>query len=92
MDVQIKESVDFHNALHGFHAFWGTGTGIIGAKLIQQLAMLHQVPLFQNFLDLWKAYDILDCECMLDVLEGYGVGPRILGLLRAFWAQHIVVA
>ena len=49
VDMQIKESVDFHNALHGFHAFWGTGTAIIEAKLIQQLAMLHQVPLLQIF-------------------------------------------
>ena len=91
MDTWIKESVDFHDALHGFRAFWGTGTAIIEAKLIQQLATLHQVPLFQIFLDLWKAYDTLDHECMLEILEGYGVGPRILGLLRAFWAWQVVV-
>ena len=29
---------------------------------------------------------------MLEILEGYGVGPMILGLLRAFWARQVVVA
>ena len=55
MDMRIKESVDFHYALHGFHSCWETGTAIIEAKLIQQLATLHQVPLFQP--DLFRSLE-----------------------------------
>ena len=35
------------------------------------------------FLDLTKAYDALDRYRSLEILEGYGVGPRARRLLRA---------
>jgi hypothetical protein len=60
IDVRIKAAIDFHDALHGFWAKRGTGTAIIEAKLFQQLASIHQVPVFEIFLDLKKAYDTLD--------------------------------
>jgi len=92
IDARIKASVEFHDALHGFRAKRGTGTAIIEAKLLQQLAAIDQVPLFEVFLDLKKAYDTLDRDRLLDVLEGYGVGPRARGLLKAFWERQRIVA
>lgn len=92
LDARIKDSVEFHDALHGFRAGRGTGTAIIEAKLLQQLAAIRQVPLYEIFLDLRKAYDTLDRDRTLQILEGYGVGPRALGLLRSSWQRQTVVA
>ena len=44
------------------------------------------------FLDLTKAYDALDRSRSLDILEGYGVGPRARQLLWAYWGKSTMVA
>jgi Reverse transcriptase (RNA-dependent DNA polymerase) len=85
-------SIRLHDSLHGFRAGRGTGTAIIEAKLFQQLAQIAQVPCFEIFLDLKKAYDTVNRERTLEILEGYGVGERTLNLLRTFWdTQQLVV-
>jgi hypothetical protein len=48
------------------------------AKLVHKLALPKQVPLYEFFLDLRKAFDMLDSERALDILEGNGMGPRRL--------------
>ena len=44
------------------------------------------------FLDLYKVYDALDRSRCLEILEGYGVGPRAQQLLRAYWGKMMMVA
>ena len=44
------------------------------------------------FLDLHKAYDALDRSRCLEILEGYGVGPRSRQLLRTYWGKMTMVA
>ena len=44
------------------------------------------------FLDLTKAYDALERSRSLDILEGYGVGPRVRRLLQAYWGKSTMVA
>ena len=44
------------------------------------------------FLDLHKAYDALDRSRCLEILEGYGVGPRARRLLQTYWRRLTVVA
>ena len=39
------------------------------------------------FLDLRKAYDDLDMELCLGILEGYGVGTRTIRILRTYWSR-----
>ncbi len=55
MDLRLK-AIILHNNLHGCLALWGTGTGIIEAKLAQQLAHLEQMPFFGIFINLRKAF------------------------------------
>ena len=45
MDARFSE-IGLHDYLHGFRAKRGTGTGIMEAKLIQQVAFREQVPLY----------------------------------------------
>ena len=44
------------------------------------------------FLDLTKAYGTLDRSRILEILEGYGVGPRARRLLRTYWGKSTMVA
>jgi hypothetical protein len=84
MDLRL-EAIVYHDSLHGCLALQGTGTGIIEAKLVQQLAYLEQMPFFGFFIDLRKAFDAIDCGCCLEILGLHGVGPKMLHLIRNFW-------
>ena len=44
------------------------------------------------FLDLHKTYDALDRSRLLEILEGYGVGPRSRKLLQTYWHRLTMVA
>ena len=44
-----------------------------------------QKTLYFIFLDLQKSHNTVDREQLLEILEGYGVGPNTLGLLRFYW-------
>ena len=70
------------------HTGRGTGTAIMEAKLAQEPAAIKRTPPFQIFLDLRKTYDALDRGRCLEIHRGYGVGPRILGILRAYWERQ----
>ena len=83
--------VELHDSLHGFRAGRGCGTATIEAKLAQQLAFLEQEPFYGVFIDLRKAYDAMDRERCLAILEGYGVGQNMLRLLRYFWDEAVLV-
>ncbi len=60
MDLRL-EAIVLQDSLHGCLALRGTGTGIIEAKLAQQLAHLEQTPFFGIFINQRKAFDAMDC-------------------------------
>jgi exonuclease III len=91
IDSRIKAKVQFHTALHGFRPGRGTSSATIEAKLRIQLATIHQRPLYAIFLDLSKAYDTLDRGRTLDIMQGYGVGPNLIRILRNFWESQQTV-
>ncbi len=84
MDLRL-EAIVLHNSLHGCLASRGTGTGMIEAKLVQQLAHLEQAPFFGVFIDLPKAFDAMDWGQCLKILVSHRAGPQILRLIRNFW-------
>jgi hypothetical protein len=90
MDLRLN-AFDLHDSLHDCRNKRGTGTARIEAKLAQQLAHLEQVPFYGVFLDLKKAFDSIDRERCLLILEGYGVGPGMIRLIRNFWRNAVLV-
>ncbi len=89
MDLRLN-TFDLHDSLHGCRNKCGTGTAGVKAKLAQQLAHLEQEPFYGVFLDLKKVFDSMDKERCLLILEGYGVGPRMIRLIRNLWAQRSI--
>jgi hypothetical protein len=83
--------VKFHDSLHGGLPGRGTGTATIKAKLHQSLAWRNQCPLYQIYIDLKKAYNVLDQEQTLEILAAYGVGPKLLALQKHFWETATLV-
>jgi hypothetical protein len=84
MDLRL-EAIVLHDSLHGCLALQGMGTGIIEAKLAQQLAHLEQRPFFGIFIDLRKAFDTMDHGRCLEILALHGVGLKMLRLIRNSW-------
>ena len=56
-------------------------------KITQQLITMRETVLHSIFLDLRKAYNYLDRYQCLDILAGYGVGPRTLCILQTYWVR-----
>ena len=83
--------IELHDCLHGFRSGRGTGTATLEAKLAQQLAYVEQEPLFGVYIDLRKAYDAMDRDRCLLIVEAYGVGPNMLRLIKAFWDEATLV-
>jgi hypothetical protein len=90
MDLRLN-AFNLHDLLHGCRNKRGTRTAGIEAKLAQQLAHLEHLPFYGVFLDLKKAFDSMDRERCLLILEEYGVGPRMIRLIRSFWRNPVFV-
>ena len=91
LNRHFTASITYYGALRGFRAGLGTGTATLEAKLLQQLAALREEVLYVIFLDLHKAYDALDRSRCLEILEGYGVGPKARRLLTNYWRRLTMV-
>jgi hypothetical protein len=94
----IKQIIDhrfdafkLHDSLHGCHNKCGMGTAIIKAQLAQQLSYLELKPFYGVFLDLRKAFDAMDREQCIMILEGYGAGARLVRLVHTYWQDAIMV-
>jgi hypothetical protein len=90
MDLRLN-AFDLHDLLHGYRDKRRTRTAGVEAKLAQQLAHLEQTPFYGVFLDLKKAFDSMNRGRCLLICEGYGVGPRMIKLIRKFLRNAVLV-
>jgi hypothetical protein len=67
------------------------GTAIIEDKLAQQLSYLEMQSFYEVFLDLRKAFNAMNREQCIMILEGYGAGPWMVRLICGFWRDAIIV-
>ena len=67
------------------------GTGIMEAKLAQQLAFLERTPVWGIFLDIHTAYDTMDRDRCLAILKDTGCGHNILRIIKNLWNWAMVV-
>lgn len=82
---RLAARINFDDSLHGFRPQRGTGTAIVEARMNLDYSIQQGRALYQVFLDLKKAYDTLDRQRTLQLLQAYGLGPNLLGILSAFW-------
>jgi hypothetical protein len=90
MDRRLN-ALPLHEALHGCKNGCSTGTAILEAKLAQKLAHLKQEPFYGVFPDLKKAFNAVDRERCLLILEEFGAGPNMVQLIRTFWRDATMV-
>ena len=69
----LWDSIEFDDVLHRFREHRGMVMDMLYAKTLQPIVELRQKVLYEIFLDIQKAYDVLDRGHALAVLEGYGV-------------------
>ena len=91
LHFRLTTAIMYHDTLHGFRAGRSTGTATLEDKILQQLAAMREEVLYVIFLDLTKAYDALDRSRSLEILEGYGLGKRLRGMLRVYWNSSTMV-
>ena len=60
-------------------------------KLAQQLVILEQSPFFRICLGLKKAYNAMDRDRCLKILQDVGVGEKTIHLISRFWKEGILV-
>ena len=68
---RLYTAIKFHGVLHGFWTGLRTRTTYLNTNLIQQLEAMMEEFLYEIFLELNKAYNDMDRNICLDILEGY---------------------
>ena len=61
-NFRLTASVAFRDFLHGLPSGCSIGTASLEAKLLQQFVAMTEYLLYAIFLDLRKAYNVLDID------------------------------
>ena len=91
INQRLIRGIQWHDSVHGFRKGRGTTTAIIEAKLQMELAQRSHTPLYMIFLDLKKAYDTLNRNRTMIILEKYGVGKNIANFITRIWEGDTIV-
>ena len=87
MNNRLWNKITLHNELHGFRQGRGTGNATIEANLAQKLAGIFHKPLFQVFIDVWKAYNSLYIGIYMKIIRVCDLGTNLQRLLQRYWTN-----
>ena len=59
IDRRLEESIELHGVLHTFRVWRGTGTATLEAKILQEDTGMRKEVLYEIFVDINKANDVL---------------------------------
>ena len=82
--------IEAHDCLRGCWTKHGYRTGIIESKLVQQLTFINQTPIYNIFVDLHKAYTVIDRRRCVDILVEARVRPKGVRVIMNFWEGGIL--
>ena len=85
LNRRFTAPITFYDVHRGFRAGSGTGTASLEAKLFQNLAAMREEVLYAIFLVLHKVCNALYRNRLMDILEGFIVGPRYHCILCEYW-------
>lgn len=89
INLRMTAAINFCLAVHGFCQHRGCYTAIGKAKIRMQRAAYAGVTMYQIYLDLRKAYDSINRESVLALLQRYGVGPNVRRYISFIWEDQI---
>jgi Reverse transcriptase (RNA-dependent DNA polymerase) len=90
LSKKAKKAISFHEGIHGFRKQRGCQTALFEAKTDMQAREDAGLTYHQIFLDLSKAFDMVDQERLKMVMEAYGFGARAMRLFENCWDGSIV--
>jgi uncharacterized protein (DUF433 family) len=88
---RLTSTINLHESIHGFCTQRGTETSIMNIKLLMQSIQRDINPMYFIFLDIKKAYDSVDRERILQLLQQYGVGPNICSIIEQIWTNDKLI-
>ena len=88
INIRLTNTITFCDSVHGFRKQRGCFTAIGEAKLKMQISICNSRPLYQVYIDLKKAYDSIDRDRVLYILEAYGMGPKLTKYIRVVWDKQ----
>ena len=87
----LCSSITQDDALYESRQGRGSGTSTLEENLVQHIAGICHNPLLRLFLDMRKVCDLLDHTRFMEVLKGYGLGPKLRRLKQRVWEDQAVV-
>jgi len=90
MNYQAQKAIDYHDGIHGFRTGRGCQMALFEAKADMEARELGTQTYHQIFLDLWKAFDTVNRDRLLMVMQAYGFGYRALRFFRTCWQDSFM--
>lgn len=87
MNDRIVKGIEYHNFVHGFREGRGTSTAMLEVKLLMDHGTFTDNTVYQVLIDLKKAYDSVDRQRVLEIMEKYGVGIWMRWIMENFWTN-----